>query len=513
MLASVDEPSGTTVRELPPRPRRVLDPVLGPIGRLLRRIGAAPLLYAIVAAVTVGYFIAAVPAGWGLDEQSHVNRAYQVQQGQLLPQLRDDGRTFGGEIPTDLQRFDMLGWDWANHVDYRAPYFQRHDFRDRAQYDTLGSVVLGPDSPTESVDFTNAGASSFVPYLPSAVGMRIGLALHQDVATVMVLGRVVNALVAIGLTTLAIGLLRRSRSRWLFMAVGLLPSVLFLDSYTTADSFTTAICMLFVAGIVRLCTDRHPRLGIVIGTAAAGLGVVAAKPTYVLLLALALLVPLARWTTARRSDAAGRPRTLREFGAAAAFLVVAAVPTLVLLSVTSPIAKAIRLQRVGVWQSVDSGRQVHFLLEHPTALAGILGRSLASFGEWWVHGLVGAFGYNAVDLMQPFSTIAIVGVVLAAVVADRLPRLVALGMTVVGAVTALAVVVALYLTFNVVGSPDVVGVQGRYFAPLVALLGVGIAGLVPIRARVSDRGGAALFTTLAVVPLVASVVQWHVTLY
>lgn len=63
------------------------------------------------------------------------------------------------------------------------------------------------------------------------------------------------------------------------------------------------------------------------------------------------------------------------------------------------------------------------------------------------------------------------------------------------------------------GSPDVVGVQGRYFAPLVALLGVGIAGLVPIRARVGDRGGAALFTTLAVVPLLAAAVQWHATLY
>lgn len=85
MLANVDDPSGTTVRELPPRPRRVVDPVL----RLLWRLGAAlrivtpalrsaPVLYAIVAAVTVGYFTAAVPAGWGLDEQSHVNRAYQV---------------------------------------------------------------------------------------------------------------------------------------------------------------------------------------------------------------------------------------------------------------------------------------------------------------------------------------------------------------------------------------------------------------------------------------------------
>ncbi|WP_144804215.1 DUF2142 domain-containing protein [Curtobacterium sp. BH-2-1-1] len=471
---------------------------------------AAAWVFAAVAGVAVSVFCAVVPVGWGLDEQSHVARAYQVSRGIPLPYVREDGKTLGAAIPQPMEALEAAGFATSNGVDRNAPSWQRADFSNRAEVERLGAVVVRPSDPTVDYDVSNASASSFVPYLPAAVGMRIGAVLDADVGTTMMLAKLFNGLVFVALGAIAVAILAPFRARWLVFVVGLLPETVFQAAYVTADSYTDGIALVFAAAVTRLALDRRPAGALMLaGTLAAGLGMAAAKPTYVVLVLALLAIPGVRLLPAGLAERMPRPALVGK-AVAAAMVVLVGVVALVVLKATgnSTTAIAATYQR-----GADSGAQIEYLLHHPLHVPVVLWRTIEVFGLSWTESLTGNFGYNTVHQVEPFVTLCIVTVVLAAFFAERLRRVVGLVFLAGSVVAGFAVIGALYLTFNAVGDPMAVGVQGRYFIPLLVPFVLGLASLVPARLALRDRHAALLFPALSGVALLASLVLWVSFLY
>jgi uncharacterized membrane protein len=471
---------------------------------------AAAWVFAAIAGAAVSLFAVLVPVGWGLDEQSHVARAFQVSRGIPLPYERADGRTLGAAVPEKIMALEAAGFGASNGVDRGAPSWQRHDFSNRAEVATKSAEVVRPGDPTVDYDVSNASASSFVPYLPAAAGMRLGSVLGADVGTTMLLAKLVNGLVFVALGTIAVALLAPFRARWLLFVVGLLPETVFQAAYVTADSYTDGIALVFAAAVTRLAVDRRPA-GVVMlaGTLAAALGVAAAKPTYVVLVLALLAVPGARMLPERFAARLPRPALVGKAVAALVVVLVAAVALVVLkMTGNSTIAIAATYDR-----HADSGAQVEYLLHHPFHVPVVLWHTIEVFGLSWTESLTGNFGYNTVHQVEPFVTLCIVAVVLAAFVADRIRPLVGVTLLVTSVVAGFAVIGALYLTFNPVGDQVASGVQGRYFIPLLVPFVLGLASLVPARVALRDRHAAVLFPTLMTVALLASGVLWLSFLY
>ncbi|WP_455133373.1 DUF2142 domain-containing protein [Microbacterium aurum] len=460
--------------------------------------GAFVMVFAAVALVFLSAFALVVPVGFGLDEEHHTYRAWQVSRGTLSPDTLTPGKQYGGAIPTPLVAYVIAGTDAANAARGTGSPWDRDDVTLAPDLGTLGAVHLSADTPTQLEEFTNAGASTFVPYLPAALGMRLATAAGLDVAGIVLSGKLANALVYAAMTSLAMLSLRRSRWRWLAAIIALLPLSVFQAAVLTADTVSNALAILFVSVTLATLRSRsraHPLWLAVLAVSA--LGLIAAKPTYALMLPLLLTLPSV--SLGMRRAAAW----VTKIGALAAFAAV----TLVVAKGSSAIAGAIRYQ-VPDADAIDQSLQLGRLLLAPLEAVKVVARTFIEFGASWVEGSLTMFGTNIVFAPQPVAVTLIAILLLAALRGDHESAWRGAVFIAVATVSYAAVIGALYLTFSPVGAPYASGVQGRYWIPLFLPLLAGLGMSLPIRAEMSERVAAITFTSVIVCALSLSLIVW-----
>ncbi|WP_431802284.1 DUF2142 domain-containing protein [Microbacterium sp. bgisy203] len=475
----------------------------------MRRRFAADIIVLPIAAAFIAFFIVMIPQGWGMDEQSHVARAYQVSEGTLAPYVRADGRTLGAQVPQSIVDLQMDGHRASNDVDRGAPQWSRADFENAGDIARLASAPLRPES-TVDFDISNAAASSAVAYAPAAVGMAVGRAAGLDTGGVLLAARISNALFSMALTWIAVRILRGFRAAWLSFVVVLFPSAIVQASYVTADTYTNAVAILVVSAAVRLCLDRDPSARALLVAGVAGLGLAFAKPSYAVFLALVLVIPgprllPERWRSRSMRDDVRRARAIR-WG----YLAIAAVLTAVILVATSSAASAISAM---YGRGAVPAEQLKWVLAHPLDAAMVVGRSFVRYGDDWVRNLFGSIGYNGINLPEIAAVVLVAVIVVAALNAEPLRRGRGVWFAIVGAGGVLVSMLALYLSFTPVGGAAVEGVQGRYFAPMVLPVLVGMRSLLPMRAEMSARASAVVFPVGSVFVLAALAAAWILALY
>jgi hypothetical protein len=469
----------------------------------------ADRLFLGIAGVALVFFVLAIPPGWGLDEQSHVARAYQVSEGTLLAYTREDGVTLGAEIPEELERLQEAGHKAANSMDRRMPWWERSD---RLSADDIASLWrANPSGETVDYNISNASASSFVPYAPAAVGLWVGRTIALSTGDSLLLAEFFNAALYLVLAWAAVRVLRGYRAQWLAFALALLPSAIIQASYITADTYTNAVSILFVALVARLCLNRvAPRRWIVVATALAGIGVVVSKPSYAILLAILLAVPPSSvlpvsWTVGEPS----RDRR-RGYWLIAGYLVTAATITFGVLRSTSSAANAISAMYD---RGADPSTQLAGMIADPIGALMVLLRSVPYFGDSWLHSLIGSIGYNVVDVPHPFMAASVLLLVLVAIVSEPLRAWQGLIFSSAAVTTGIVAILAIYLSFSAVGSPVAEGVQGRYFVPLLMPLAIGLRSLLPLHAEMPERALRIVVPAVSTSVLIGGAGAWILVLY
>ncbi|MDQ1215327.1 DUF2142 domain-containing protein [Microbacterium arborescens] len=447
-------------------------------------------------------FTLAVPAGFGLDEEHHTYRSWQVSRGVLEPETISPRTQYGGTIPVPLIDYVIAGTDAANAGRGTGEPWERHDIALAPSYDRLGHVELDPTTPTRVEEFTNASASSFVPYLPSAIGMRAATALGADVGGIVLAGKLVNAMVYVLAVAASLMILARSRWKWLVGLVGLSPLSVFQASVISADTFSNAAALLFTALILRSRTLTARAPGLAAAVVLAGLLVVLAKPTYILLLPLLFAVPSA--VVSARSRLA---LTLR----VASFLLLAGIGAFV-SSRASDIASAIRFQ-IPDADRVDQRAQLAGMLSDPFDAIAMVARTVIQYGSSWIEGTLTMMGTNTVFAPAPITIILIGALTLAMFCGEPDRRVVGALFAGVALVTVCAIIATLYMTFTVVGAATADGVQGRYWIPLLIPALAGIGMLVPVSVRMSEKTALSIFGGTAGVALSAALAMWVTTVY
>jgi uncharacterized membrane protein len=304
---------------------------------------------------------------------------------------------------------------------------------------------------------------SVVPFLPPLIAAAPARWLELPPAWHLYGARLANLLVYAALCALAVRWM--PIRKWALVLVAAAPMSVYIAASVSYDAATNAVAFLLAASSLRLALGRAPTgpgtwIGLVALCAALGLS----KPGY---------APLALWTClipTQRFESVGQRWVVTAACIAAAF------------GTTGAWAWAVQLvDGVGSEDFADPARQLAGMLADPLGYVGILLTSVVLQLVAFVAGFVGVLGQ--LDIALPLAFYALFPLALiAACLADgsdpqEIGPPVRLGLWGLFLSMIVLVMTIGYLSWNEVGSPLIVGVQGRYFTPLAPLALVGIPAL------------------------------------
>ena len=393
----------------------------------------------LVLALTIGVNLAlATPAWYGMDEGAHYIRAYQLANFNL-----------------GFDHEEKLNWinEMEDFFFYTGNLNSPHNTYDERQafirsYDTkeYGLQAYFP---------TTAATYPFVPYFFAGLGILLAKLAGMSFVHTFYAGRIFNVL---GYALICFFAIRSAKigKRLLFLT-SLLPYALFSAGVYTADTLTVSFAVLAMAlyGNMLTADDGTLDVKLPVGFGLCCAAMAMCKLPYAPLCLLILSVPVGKFRSCKHA--------LKNF--VLVFGVVGAICAATLLFGADK----------GIIQWYQPGMsitgQVKYILTHPFQYAWIMiGHVLENwkdylFGATWKMGYCGDVGIGVA-----MATV----LVLAAVTAlddepeneavTLLPKLACVAAVLCSWVLVLT---ALYVSYNVVGSQGIAGVQGRYFYPLL----------------------------------------------
>jgi uncharacterized membrane protein len=329
--------------------------------------------------------------------------------------------------------------------------------------------------------------------------------VNGSVGTAVTLMRICGVLAFAALVWLALRALRQYRLKWLVFVVSLLPMTVYEAGVITADALTDGLAILFGALFAK-ATFLKARLStfetVLLGASAILLPL--AKPSYVILALLLLVVPAAQLPVWRHSRLVVTAVGLAAFA--------------VWTKLSAGTAAGMGIMRPGT--VVDPGQQTHYVLTHLPQFLLVIARTVVYQSDGYLVELFGTLSWTFVWVPAPAIISCTAAGVIAFGMAGRLSadrwRLIATAVLVLANFA--AVFAALYLDFTPVGNYQIEGVQGRYFIPMAVLGMVAFAQLVPLRLHLPTpriaRSSATAVVALMSVALLSSAlafdyVVWH----
>ena len=385
-------------------------------------------------------YLAAVPILQVSDEPQHFLRSYEIAVLRA-PQALPDGSVGdflpGGLIPAGLSDYAAMGYD-----DIRAAWDARIDRARPVPYDFPGSALYSPLS-----------------YLPHAAGIAAANLLTDRAVVILYAGRAANLLAAAVLCALAVKLFPFSKA--LPALLLLTPIYVHKAGSMSADGLTLAVVALWLAYVLHLQYTAQGRLR-----------TRQLVPLYLLVLMLSqckiVYLPVCLFFFVLSPERFGSRK--RYFWNLAGLIVLAVGAGLGWLVVSS------RYLAAGY---STSGTQIAAILHDPLGYCRILLRTLRVQGRTLLEQMMGiGMGVGGVRNSRLLTYGYLVLIVLTAIFSRREGGSTLLQRRDVwlALVSALGVMLltctALYIQWTTPGNDTIMGLQGRYFLPVLYLVSI-----------------------------------------
>ena len=357
--------------------------------------------------------------------------------------------------------------DWpGGNINYSNGEYQLSDYSvaNSAGKDSVNSA----DEKSQQINYLNSDIDNehtknafFFPrfdklhYLPMAIGYNLAKVVHLPFVICFLMGKILNLLVYVALLSYAIKISKIGKRLIAFVA--LIPVNIFLaGNYSYDPAVFAGITILFVHTI-NLLLDKSAKLDfktasiMIISAVYASL----AKAIYAPFLLLVWLIPRSHFKSTKQCR-------LAKIAFSVLMIVLLALPLFNGGTASDP--------RGG---HTSVGEQASLILEQPTGYATVLNHTA---GTQLLPSLIGSnstinFAYLGDASNLPNLYLLLLIFLIFFFITDNQGNLLkkAHRFTILAIVTAIIVLIwtSLYLSFNPVGSSHIVGVQGRYFLPLL----------------------------------------------
>lgn len=388
-------------------------------------------LAATVAAVGVIFTFALAPLQ-APDEQNHYLRAYAISRGQL-------GFEYDYEYPDAVKllcesfpgqaRYNILAPGKATVYDLFSKYFE-------------GGTAKN----------VNCNIQVIAPYIPAAAGMALARLVGGDALLSLYIGRLMNVAVFALCAYFALKLAKRYRGALILTT--LFPLTVFMAASLSYDSMFLAA---FVLMLGLLFKEEFTSKDLWLSTALFCL-IISIKPIYFPLALLLLTVPKENYKAK-----VNRQLALFLFAGFGALIYIGSLIYAGLFAVNIPPTTYL--------EGVDKLAQIKYVLSNPLRYAVVMVAD-GYANSFYLNslGILGALDAECIitNLVAPIAV-----VVVAALYADTAPLYKKSDTIIHGAVIILSyavVVTGFYAMWSTLGSSSILGVQARYFIPLVPSL-------------------------------------------
>jgi len=380
------------------------------------------------------------------DETAHFDRAWQIAHLEIGPR-------YGGYVDASADRL----WNCVAAI----------GFNQEARYtrtDQSCEVSARWTGQTVHHDFPNTGTGALTGYLPQALGIVIGKTAGLGPLHTLELARLLNGAFAVAVCGLA--LYWCGRGKLVVFALLLMPMSLSLFASCGQDATLIALTCLAFATI-----SRQVGKGARLSRAQAAVVIVSfivvlvGRPPYVALLPVLLAPGLFQKRINRPAWIPGLLFACLPFAVTVTWWLTATHAT---RAVAKPIAG------IGV---TDARLQLINIFHHPGIVDGLLGYAAHHTSEY-IAGVIGILGWLDTPMPSLYYLALLLVLAMAAVAELGHGPQIAKSFTVLSIVVFCAGIVAVflveYLIWTPVGAPEIYGVQGRYFIPLLIAAAVGL---------------------------------------
>lgn len=403
---------------------------------------AIGLLYGII-------FLLITPPFQVADEPAHFFRAFQIAEGQLLPQKQSDG--IGGFLPESIASTVTIFDGLPFHADKEQ------------KPENISKMLKLPLNKDNKVflHFPNTGVYAPIPYLPQISGIMIGEIFAFSPLKLMYLGRFFNLCIWAFLLYLAIKL--TPVHKWVFLLIGLTPMSLSQAASLSADSLTNGLAFLFIAVILRNALSKNSVVGKkeICVLFILSLMLTLSKQVYFIIIFLFFLIPKERINSRNKIFV---------------LLLISNVASIVLWTLSiKEVYRDVYIiynRLIPGVSSISPGKQMQFILSFPVHYLGIIAGTFFRDAGIYFDQYIGQLGWLNISLPEPLRIVYFI-IIMSVAISMPKQQIVSCRQKIIILSTGLSAVVmiatSLYVTSNQVGKMFIGGIQGRYFIPISPL--------------------------------------------
>lgn len=404
-----------------------------------------PEIFVLLILIVFGSFLAfRIPLGAGFDEETHLLRVWEMSAFDWIPNEK---------LATDMH-FPAFYWDFS---------YRRQTILEPIDPNFWNIYA---DAPIDSLGFVEENLTTRSVYSPllllpqSIVMFSFGRMLHLPALTVLIAMRLAGLLAYTLLVWLAVHMAPFGKWMWAILVVT--PMGIYQASTVSTDTISNGLGFLFISFCLYFATLPQIKWKEWITLGFLFFLLFWAKVNLVILAVLPFIIlPPSRFKMKRGLTLFGLVAILLALLEVGGWNILAYSHFYTALPGANPIS------------------QMQYMITHPFSIAWVLISDLATHIQPYLKGWIADYGYGYWGppwIVYPFYLIALIATFFIGDKAkpDKRTRV---GLFLVFGLSFLTTLLSLYVSYTPVGSSEIQGIHGRYFAVIFPLLVLGLSGL------------------------------------
>ena len=413
------------------------------------------------------FYIICMPTFKNHDEIYHWYRAYEVSTGKLMEEV--DGDTLGTILPQSIS--DVTTDDWQS-----ITYAKVRDSLN-AELDKENTALLYSET---------SAVYSFVQYIPQAIGIFITRIFTDKVLLLAYGGRIINMVFSIILIYFAIKKIPFGKK--ILLLLSFIPIAIEGFSSLSPDAMTISMAFFYIAYILSLAFSKENH--IIDGKKIAILTVLSVimamcKIVYLPLILLLFIIPKEKFKNEKK------------------------IKNIFIIGAIAVVLNLIWLMVAGIYLSHfregDSSIQVISILTNPIKYLQNCLYTVNLNGQEYIYSMFGGeLGWGELVQLNSIVPYILCFILIWITITDQtIKDKFKLYQKVWITIAAIAVVglifTSLYVQWTTIGSDSVLGIQGRYFIPILPLVALLIGSQLKVKTDYSDENTCKTIAIIGVV--------------